>query len=96
MHARQIDPRNVAWEKEQRTYRVYFQQLDDEYGPGKGKVSEEWEITDADLSQVLTWISDHSRNLPFTLYAYIADDKEPGLLHLMTRAGAQPGSSSSG
>jgi hypothetical protein len=62
MEARGIDPRDAVWEVDDPTYRVYFWADD-----GSGK--EEWELSKADLDEVLQWIPSQSRGRSHSLWA---------------------------
>lgn len=61
MRAQQIDPRDVSTEIADPTYRVYFW---DDTG-----ASDEWELAEADLDEVLVWIPEHSRGRAHSLWA---------------------------
>ena len=52
MEARPIDPRDIAWEQDNPAYRVYFWELSSD---GFAPASDEWQITDASVHEVITW-----------------------------------------
>jgi|SRR5450755_2376449 hypothetical protein len=90
MRAHPVDPRDIQWEEDITTYRVYFWQQ----GTTGGWISDEWEIEDADISQVLNWATDKANDRSFVLYAKTGNDESPGLLTLFgtdpTRRPHQP------
>jgi len=68
MRVRPIDPRDQAREVDDPSYRVFFWD-----GPTS---ADEWELTEADLDEVLAWIHQHSAQRPHSLWATFrtADD----------------------
>ena len=55
-----IDPRDTRWEVPHPTYRVYFWQRQQPHNPLSGWASDEWEIHDADIDEVLNWARDNA------------------------------------
>ena len=79
MHGRPVDPRDTRWEVDQPHYRVYFwQQLGDR--PDAGWASEEWQLEDAGLREVLRWADNDETHRPYTLYVCCTCGGELGLM----------------
>ncbi|SDE09077.1 hypothetical protein SAMN04489747_2485 [Auraticoccus monumenti] len=66
MQATPIDPRDQTHEVDDPSYRVFFWD-----SPSS---SDEWELTEADLNEVLAWIDQHSKQRPHSLWATIRTD----------------------
>ena len=82
MQARPVDPRDTRWEVDAPAYRVYFwQQSPGSAGPGWA--SEEWEITGADVGEILGWASQDTQHRQYTLYACCTCNGERGLIRLL-------------
>lgn len=75
MHARPADPRDQTFEVADPHYRVFFW--------ASATHSEEWELTETDLDEVLDWISQNSRGRPRSLWA--ATENEDGVGHIRLR-----------
>ena len=72
-----VDPRDTRWERHQSTYRVYF-------WDGAG-TSDEYEIADADVPEVLAWADAEARNTRRTYVLWLrSEDRNdgPGLIRL--------------
>jgi len=82
MRARLVDPRDTRWEVEARAYRVYFW-LQAPGPAGPGWTSEEWEITGADVGEVLGWASHDTQHREYVLYACCTCNDERGLIRLL-------------
>ncbi|WJV50996.1 hypothetical protein [Streptomyces flavofungini] len=85
MHVRAVDPRDTTWEHDDATYRAYFW----EASPG---ASDEYEVTGADVEEVLTWVRARAEETgsAYTLYARVTDnggEGSPGLVRLSGVAG---------
>ena len=75
MKARLIDPRDQTSQVDNPTYRVYF------WADG-GDAKEEWELTGADLDEVLEWIRPRSRGRSHSLWAVVQSPGEVCLIRL--------------
>lgn len=60
MHARPIDPRDQRWESGGPAYRVFFWSELSGTDPDPGWQSDEWELSGADIDEVVTWVCDHA------------------------------------
>jgi hypothetical protein len=82
MKATLVDPRDVTWEVEHPTYRVYFWSSD-------GAACAEWRVTDvADVHQVLAWADQHVEDAwGYQVFIEVAPESGLGLLRLR---GADP------
>jgi hypothetical protein len=86
MQVRKVDPRDTRWEVDQPAYRVYFwRRLGDD--PYSGWASEEWQVEDADVQEVLSWAGKGRARRSYTLYVCCTCETEPGLIRL---AGIDP------
>ena len=82
MQARLVDPRDARWEVDAPAYRVYFwEPASGSSGPGWA--SEEWEISDTDVREILDWASRDTKHRKYTLYACCACNGELGLIRLL-------------
>jgi hypothetical protein len=81
MRAYPIDPRDTGWEVSQPAYRVYFWEKQRDY-EDSGWASEEWELQDADISEVLDWRKEKAKGRPSVLYACVKHGGELGLVRL--------------
>ena len=59
MLARPVDPRDQTSEIDDPAYRVYF---------WAGSACDEWELTEADLDEVLAWVAQNSRGRTHSLW----------------------------
>ena len=76
-----VDPRDTRWEVHAPSYRVYF------WSDG---VSDEYEVTEADVPEVLAWADAEAQRSHRTYVLWLRSegrDGEPGLIRL---AGDQP------
>lgn len=92
MNIHAIDPRDIAWEESEPIFRVHFwsafQPTDDLLDRGRSWHSEEFEITSADVDDVLAWAKETSgRRRTFVLYVVAKCGREMGLVRL---AGTDP------
>lgn len=78
MRVESVDPHDTQWEQDEVSYRVYF------WSPrGNGWASDEYDVHEADIGEVLRWCRDHASTEPrFTLFAKTSRDGSPGLLRL--------------
>jgi hypothetical protein len=76
MEIRSVDPRDQEWEVKDPKYRVY-------YFDAKG-ASDEYEVTGADVSEVLDWAERQRGDRTFAIYACVPQDGL-GLLRLRGR-----------
>jgi hypothetical protein len=74
-----VDPRDQRWEVDAPPYRVYFHDV-------RG-TSDEYELTDADVTEVLAWAESERRGRTYVLYVCTTGPAGLGLLRL---AGADP------
>jgi hypothetical protein len=70
-----VDPRDQTLQVADPAYRVYF------WTEG-GSVKEEWELSGADLDEVLEWIPSHSRGRSYSLWAVTRRPGEVCLIRL--------------
>lgn len=75
---RGVDPRDRTWELEQPQYRVYFH--DD------GGRSDEYELSGADIAEVMTWAESQRAGRSYVLYACVPQEG----LGLVRLAGTDP------
>jgi hypothetical protein len=80
VRAEPVDPRDTNWEVGEPAYRVYFWS---QPRPGEMWVSDEWELTGADVTGALRWANDNADSRRFVLYARIDTAQGPGLIHLL-------------
>jgi hypothetical protein len=66
MRIMRVDPRDQTWEIDRPTYRVYFHEDDG--------ASEEHEIADADVAEVLAWAEADRGTRGFIAYACVPRD----------------------
>lgn len=83
MQIKPIDPRDQTWEQDQARYRVYF---------WAGTASDEWEVSGADVHEVLNWAESRRGDRTYTLYACVPVDG----LGLVRLAGVDPTASTAG
>jgi hypothetical protein len=81
MQARPSDPRDTRWEVDHPAYRVYFWQRSGDR-LDSGWASEEWQVEDADVQEVLTCASNDKAHRPYTLYVCGSCAGGPGLIRL--------------
>lgn len=84
MSVRPVDPRDQRWEVDSPVFRVYFW----EHTAFRGDVSYEYEITGADVGEVLRWAEDEAGDRTFVLY--VCHTNERGELGLILLAGTDP------
>lgn len=77
MQVRSVDPRYMKWEVDHAQYRVYFWDT-------SAITSHEYEVTGADIEEVLAWAQStaQSREWLYTVYVKVDDDGQPGLVRL--------------
>ena len=78
MHAMPVDPRDQNWESDSPAYRVYFWQ---------DMASDEWELSEADIDEVLAWADAHADGRTMTVWVVHRDSEGVGLIRL---AGIEP------
>jgi hypothetical protein len=85
MWARGVDPRDTQWEDPHPAYRVYFWRQLRSQDPRSGWESDEWEIGDADVDEVLSWARNNAQGRRFVIYVSIVNDLAhgPGLVRLL-------------
>jgi len=84
-----IDPRDTRWEVPHPAYRVYFWQRQQPHNPLSGWASDEWEIQDADIDEVLNWARDNAGGRRFVVYARVVGG-EPGESGMVRLLGTDP------
>ncbi|MEI5101694.1 hypothetical protein RB200_28325 [Streptomyces sp. PmtG] len=82
MHVQGVDPRDTDWEHDDATYRAYFWDR-------TSTVSDEYEVTGADVEEVLAWVRAKAEETgsAYTLYVRVTDGGKPGLVRLSGVAG---------
>ena len=81
MHVQPVDPRDTGWEVSRPHYRVHFWRPFDG-PPDAGWASEEWQVEDADVQEVLAWANSDEMHRIYTLYVCCTCDGVPGLIRL--------------
>lgn len=75
MRARTIDPRDQTSQVDDPTFRIYF------WTDGGG-AKEEWELSEADLDEVLAWIPSHANGRAHSLWAVTREAGDVCLIRL--------------
>ena len=77
MEATQVDPRDVTWELDHPTYRVYFWTHD-------GAACDEWRVTDAgNVGDVLVWANERvGQGRRYQVFVEVSAESGLGLLRL--------------
>ena len=86
MQARPVDPRDTRWEVDRPTYRVYFWSRRETPDGAPAPASDEWEVSEADVDEVLTWARSAARGRSFVVYACASDSEGLGLVRLLGSA----------
>lgn len=74
MRAEPIDPRDTRWERDEVAYRVYFWR-------GAG-ASDEWRVTEADVSEVLEWAREKAQDRYITMWVEHTAHGDLGMIRL--------------
>jgi hypothetical protein len=74
VRASPIDPRDQTREVDGPAYRVYFWD-----SPGS---CDEWELTEADLDEVLEWVQANGRRRPHSLWVVVRGEQDVELVRL--------------
>jgi hypothetical protein len=69
-----IDPRDQTSEVDDPAYRAHFWD-----NPGS---CDEWELTEADIDEVLDWVRANSKGRPHSLWAVVRSDRDVQLIRL--------------
>jgi hypothetical protein len=69
-----VDPRDIRWERDEVAYRMYFWR-------GAGE-SDEWRVTEADVSEVLDWARATAQGRYVTMWVEHTDDSDLGMIRL--------------
>jgi len=79
---RPVDPRDTTWEVDEPAYRVYFwRPVPQPIGVPRGLASEEFEVTGADVQEVIAWAeATAGSDRAYTLYALVRCPKESSAL----------------
>jgi hypothetical protein len=70
-----VDPRDQSWEVDEPTYRVYF-------ATPSGAVTDEHEITGADVRDVLAWVDANRGSRTCLVYVCVRSSEGLGLVRL--------------
>jgi hypothetical protein len=89
VRAQPVDPRDTGWEIDHPAYRVCFWQQRDS-GVDASWASEEWQVDDADIHDVLAWADADTSRRAYTLYVCSTCDGTPGLIRLYGRDPTAP------
>jgi hypothetical protein len=73
-----VDPRDAFWEQDAPAYRVYF---------WDSHTSFEYEVTEADVPEVLAWAEVEARRTGRTYVAWVRSDSSPNGVGLIRLAG---------
>lgn len=86
VQAMPIDPRDQQWQSDSPAYRVFFWQS---RGSGElsGWESEEWQLTEADVDEVLAWAGSRAAGRTMSIWVVHQDADGIGLIRL---AGIDP------
>ena len=86
MHVRLVDPRDTGWEVNEPVFRVYFwRELETPVdGAEQAYASDEYEVTDADVREVISWADQQSAGRTYTLHVLVPHPwpEELGLINL--------------
>ena len=74
MRASPIDPRDQTSEVDDPAYRAYFW--------NSPSACDEWELTEADIDEVLDWVRANSNGRPHSLWAVVRSDDDVQLVRL--------------
>ena len=74
MRAEPVDPRDIAWERDEVAYRVYFWR-------GAG-ASDEWRVTEADVTEVLDWARKEAQGRYITMWVEHTHNGDLGMIRL--------------
>ena len=89
VNVRPVDPRDQTLELDDPAYRVYFWSGD--RNSGLLMTCDEYEVTDADVHDVIRWADDHADGRTYSLWACVPDhSQEPPGLMLVRLAGWDP------
>jgi hypothetical protein len=86
VRAMPIDPRDQRWQSDSPAYRVFFWQSLGS-GESSGWRSEEWELTEADIDEVLAWAGSHAAGRTVSIWVVHRDADGVGHIRL---AGIDP------
>ncbi len=89
MDVRQVDPRDITWERVPDAYRVTFWSSVNPAVPESMQSADEWRLSgEPDVRQVISWAERTAQGRTFTLYAEHPNERgELGQIHL---AGLDP------
>jgi hypothetical protein len=85
MQVRRVDPRDARWEVSRPVYRVYFWERLMPERPDSAWGSDEWQLEDADIDEVLNWARSRAAGRRFVVYAGVVGGQPegPGLVRLL-------------
>lgn len=72
LQANSVDPRDVTWEIIDPQFRVHFWHQEDSSNPQSSWVSDEWELSGADVTDVLGWAEKHAVGRSFSVYVVLS------------------------
>ena len=84
MQVKGVDPRDQKWERDSPTYRVYFWERTGT-SDLSGWRSDEWELSAADVDEVLSWADEHADGRLVNVWLVHNDAHGLGLIRLMGR-----------
>jgi hypothetical protein len=79
MLARPVDPRDQRWEVAKPVYRVYFWERQRPERTDSGWTSDEWQLEDADIGEVLEWAQAKAASRQFGVYVEVTQGQPDGL-----------------
>ncbi|MGW1837093.1 hypothetical protein [Streptomyces sp. NPDC002067] len=77
MECKSVDPRDISWEQDLPTFRVYFWDKE-------SVTSHEFEVTDSTIDEVLNWTRSRAaeEKWEYTLYVKVSDSDGDGLVRI--------------
>jgi hypothetical protein len=79
MLAQPVDPRDQRWEVAKPVYRVYFWERQTPERTDSGWTSDEWQLEDADIGEVLEWAQAKAASRQFGVYVEVTQGQPDGL-----------------
>ena len=92
MHVRPVDKRDTGWEIDEPVFRVYFwhELGTPPDGAEQAYASDCFEVTDAEVREVIYWADEQSAGRTYTLHVLVPQPRPQGLLGLINLAGINP------
>jgi len=96
MPAQPVDPRDQRWEVPRPACRVYFWERQTPERADTGWTSDEWQLEDADIDEVLEWVQAKAASRRFVVYVEVTQGQpdDLGLVRLLGTDPADPGDTS--